>query len=576
MILEVQIVVARNPSRRCDHSRPTLFSRSNSQRSIEVIFVPVPARNRRWVTMAVTTGGYGITFFAWGLAAPFALGPSLWPGLGEQALILLTAAAVLVLSVLSVPVGVLTDRYGGRVVMPALCLALAVPMMGLAVVRPGPGLVAVACAIGVAGTTMAAGAAIVVRAFPRARRGLALSAFGGGQVLAIVGGFILQPVLPVDLREAAPLVALALAAYAIVAAVLLHDRPTGPVPAGWRAAVDVARTPAARQLASWYAVGFGGTMAVFLYLPAFLHQESGLAPGVAALHTAACLVVAGLCRPLGGWLCQHREPRSLLFVCFLVAGALVLLLAFQPPVSAVLELAYGISGCLGVASGVVLALLGATAPPGRAGTAAGVVTGVGGVIGLLPPSLLAAVNDVNGSYGLGLALLAGATLTGAAYLRLKGRWVGTALAFPASIAPGNSETILVAVSTPPMGNQLAQTVAALTSLANHQEMVIVVGGDRAVEYDLVVALRTHLPRHRIVAVASGAVPHRHEVGVLIDLVVEGALPVVLTGPHWPEGVAFLLAEALGAHRVLTATQDRVDGVMLRPPFAPVTTVPVDC
>jgi MFS transporter, NNP family, nitrate/nitrite transporter len=520
--------------------------------------------------MVVATGGYGITYFAWALTAPIGLGPNL----EQQAL--LTVLAVLVWSAASVPVGILTDRLGGRVVLPALCALLAVPVLGLAVVEPGPGLVAVVGAIGVAGTTLAAGAGVVVRAVPRARRGLALSSFAGGQALAVVAGMATQPVIPVDRHRAAPLLALTLAVYAVVAAALLRDRPAGEVPAGWRAALDVARTPAARQLTSWYAVSFGGTAGVFLYLPAFLHGQYGLGLDTAALHTAGSLIVVGLSRALGGWLCQHRAPRSLLFVCFLGAGALVLVLAFQPPLLAVLEVVYAISVCLGVASGVVLALIGATAPAARAGTVTGVVSGLGGLIGIMPPLLLAAVYDVKGSYGVGLGLLAGAMLTGAAYLRLKGRWIGTALAFPASIAPGNSETIMVAVSTPPAGNDLAQTVAALTSLANHQEMVVVSGGDWAVGYDLVIALRTHLPRHRILAVAAGEVPHRHELSLLADLLAEGALPVVLTGPVRPEAVALMLAEALGARRVLMATLDRVDGVMLRPPFAPVTTVPVDC
>jgi NNP family nitrate/nitrite transporter-like MFS transporter len=526
--------------------------------------------------MVVTTAGYTITYFAWGLTSPLGLGRSLWPDLSQQTLTMLTAAAILVWSVTNVPVGILTDRFGGRLVLPAVCALLALPVLGLAVMSPGPGLVAAACAIGVAGTTLTAGAAVVVRAYPRARRGLALSTFAAGQVLAVVAGLILQPVLPVDPRQAAPLVALALVVYAIVAAALLRDRPTGQVPAGWRTALDVARTPAARQLSSWYAVAFGGTMAVFLFLPAFLQEEYGLDLEAAALHTAAALVVIGLSRPLGGWLCQVREPRSLLFACFLGTGALVLVLAFQPPLTAVLLIVHGVSGCLGAASGVVLALVGATAPPSRAGTVAGVVSGAGGLIGLVPPFLLAAAYDVEGSYGIGLALLAGATLTGAAYLRLKGRWIGTALAFPASIAPGNSETIMVAVCTPPTGTHIAQTVAALTSLANHQEMVVVSGGDRAVGYDLVIALRTHLPRHRILAVAAGAVPHRHEMGLLADLLADGALPVVLTGPARPEGVALMLAEALGARRVLVATLDRVEGVMLRPPWAMVSATLVDC
>jgi hypothetical protein len=168
------------------------------------------------------------------------------------------------------------------------------------------------------------------------------------------------------------------------------------------------------------------------------------------------------------------------------------------------------------------------------------------------------------------------TLTGAVYLRLRGRRLGTALAFPASIAPGNEGTVVVAVSTPPTGTHLAQTMASLTTLANHQELVIVaVGGDRLSGYELVVALRTHLPRHRIVAVAVGDLPHHHELGVMVDLLNEGALPVVLSGQPRPDGLAFMVADALGARRVLTVTRDRVDGVILRPPWAPLPAT-ADC
>jgi NNP family nitrate/nitrite transporter-like MFS transporter len=543
----------------------------------EVIVVRAPTPNRPWVSMVVATGGYGITYFAWALTAPIGFGPHVWPGLGAQTPAVLLGAAVLVWSLASVPVGVLTDRYGGRVVLPTLCALLAVPVMGLAAVDAGPWLIAAVCAIGVAGTTLAAGAAVVVRATPRAWRGQALTVFAAGQGMAVVAGLMARPVFPVDRVRAAPLLALALVLYAVVAAALLRDRPSRQTPTGWQAVLDVARTPAARQLSSWYAVSFGGTLAVFLFLPSYLDQAYGVDLRTAALHTAACLLINGLSRPIGGWLCQHREPRFLLSVSFLGTGTLVLVLAFQPPLPAVLALVHVVSALLGVAIGVVLALVGATAPPARAGTVAGVVSTIGGLVGLIPPLLLAAAHDVSGSYGAGLALLAGATLTGAAYLRLKGRWIGTALAFPASISPGNAETVLVAVSSPPNGNQVAQTMAALTSMANQQEMVVVSGGgDRAIGYELVVGLRTHLPRHRIVGLAAGPIPHHHETAMLAELLAEGALPVVLTGPARPEGVALLLAEALGTHRVLMMTRDRVDGVMLRPPWAPVASVPIDC
>ena len=174
------------------------------------------------------------------------------------------------------------------------------------------------------------------------------------------------------------------------------------------------------------------------------------------------------------WRTLASPVRGRLRACFTATAVCSLILAFQAPLTTVATPALlGSAGCLGMASGVVQALIGATAPPERAGTIAGTVSAVGGLTGLLPPPLLAAVYTVDDSYGIGLTLLAGATLGTAAHLRVHGRWIGAALTFPAASTGLHTATTVVTVPTGPGTLHSGQVTATLTSLATQHEMVIV-------------------------------------------------------------------------------------------------------
>ena len=78
------------------------------------------------------------------------------------------------------PVGVLTDRYGARVMFPAVSLAAAASVFGLALADSLPAVVVAGSAAGVAGAAFVVGASLLSRTFPYGRRGLALGVFGLG------------------------------------------------------------------------------------------------------------------------------------------------------------------------------------------------------------------------------------------------------------------------------------------------------------------------------------------------------------------------------------------------------------
>lgn len=242
--------------------------------------------------------------------------------------------------------------------------------------------------------------------------------------------------------------------------------------------------------------------------------------------------------------------------CFGASGLVGLALAFEPPLAAVaLPALLAVAGSLGVASGAVLATIGATVPAGRAGVIAGTIGAAGGLAGLLPPTLLAAVHVVNGSYAIGMTLLAGAALAGAAYLHIHRRWMSAALVFPATVGAQRAATIVVALPAAGRGNHATHLIAPVITLASRQEMVVVsVVPDRAHSdedgYPLITGLRLHLPRHRFVAVVVGSGPRPEEIALIDDLLADGTVPVVLTTRTDPGPVAANLAGALHADYVL--------------------------
>ena len=94
----------------------------------------------------------------------------------------LTAIAVLSGSIWRLPLGILTDRYGGRRLMTLLLLATAVPTVLVAAATSFTQLLVYAFLFGIAGNSFSIGIAWNAAWAERQRQGFALGVFGGGNV----------------------------------------------------------------------------------------------------------------------------------------------------------------------------------------------------------------------------------------------------------------------------------------------------------------------------------------------------------------------------------------------------------
>lgn len=367
-----------------------------------------------WLMLALATLGFALNFWAWALISP--LGPMFRDSgalgaLNESDVALLVAVPVLVGSLGRIVVGALADRYGGRIMFPVISAVTILPVLFIAYIALDSYalLLVGGFFLGIAGTVFAVGVPFVNAWFPPERRGLAIGVFGAG-----MGGTAISALTTVKLYtnqgEKAPflITAVALAAYAVLAWVLLRDAPGRVVPTTSLASRlnANARLPITWQACILYAVAFGGYVAFSVYLPAYLKTAHDLTVADAANRMAGFVVVAVLMRPVGGWLSDRFGAIPVLATSYAVVVVGAAISAGTPPLDGVGTVAFlALAAALGAGSGGTFALIATVTDPSRVGGVTGLVGAAGGLGGFLPPLIMGYVYGRTDSYAIGLWML---------------------------------------------------------------------------------------------------------------------------------------------------------------------------
>ena len=371
-----------------------------------------PVSRQAWLMLALATVGFAANFWAWALLSP--LGPRFKDSLDlssfEQSL--LVAVPVVVGSLGRIPVGALTDRFGGRVMFPIVSAITIVPVLylGLAGHTSLAALLVGGFFLGIGGTAFAVGVPLVSAWFPPERRGLAIGVFGAG-----MGGTAISALTTVKLVDAGSMAtpflitAAALAVYAVAAALLLRDAPGRTVPTEplARRLAATARLGITWQASALYAVAFGGYVAFSVYLPTYLKTGYGLTQADAANRMAGFVLLAVAMRPVGGWLSDRLGPVRVLAGSLAVVVAAAVVQSFTPVLAPVGTIAFlSMAAARGAGRGATFALVALRTPANQVGSVTGVVGAAGGLGGFLPPLVMGSLYGQYGTYAAGLALLA--------------------------------------------------------------------------------------------------------------------------------------------------------------------------
>ena len=374
-----------------------------------------PAQRTSGNPAALTLGtlAFGACFYAWALLGP--LGPDLQKqlGLSDFELLVTVAVPVLLGSLMRIPLGILTDRRGGRKVFTALMAFTPVPLIGLALFNDSWTAVLIfGFLLGFAGASFAVGIPFVNNWYPAERQGFALGIYGigmGGTVLAALTAPKIADATSLDVPFwiAAGLVG----AMALVFWSLAKDAPgsVSGAQGSWLAPLAVFRGPRAGRawaLTLFYFMAFGGFVAMFLFLPKLLTGVHDLSKPDAGYRAAGFAAFAVIGRPLGGWLSDRIGAARVLQVSF--GGTLILALVLGGSYEHMVPLTLAcltMALCLGLGTGAVFKLVPQWFPD-KVGAVTGVVGAAGGLGGFFPPVVMGIVKSSTGSYTLGFILMA--------------------------------------------------------------------------------------------------------------------------------------------------------------------------
>jgi MFS transporter, NNP family, nitrate/nitrite transporter len=360
--------------------------------------------------LILATVSFLLSFAAWGLVGGLAATFSDLYNLSASETAFLVAVPVLLGSLARLPMGLLTDRLGGRLMFTVLLVFSAAAAWLVSTTTSYATLVASAFVLGLAGSSFAVGVGFVSRWARPGTHGTVLGIYGLGtlgQSLAVFGA----PVVAASLGWQTVFrgMGLTLLAWALIFVWLAQNAATSVRPAGFMAMARVLRTsPVAWLLGAFYFLTFGGFVAFSIYLPTLLRTQFGLTPADAGFRAAGFVVLATAMRPVGGWLADRIGGAQVLSWVFGGVAIFALLLAW-PRMAPFTVGALASAVLMGLGNGAVFKLVPERFPT-EVGTVTGLVGALGGLGGFFPPLLLGVVGDTFGVVWPGFALLSLAAL----------------------------------------------------------------------------------------------------------------------------------------------------------------------
>lgn len=376
------------------------------------------------VQLPLQTLSLVLGFMVWGILS------SLMPFIKEEIKLTatqiawVTATPVLFGSILRVPVGYWTNRYGARWLFGISFLFLFAPVIYLSQAKSFIDLIIGGLFLGVAGSVFSVGVTSLPKYYPKERHGFINGIYGIGNLGSAISTFG-APLLANRFGwDKTVLFYLVLLGLLGLANLLLGDPKEPQVRTSLIEQIKgIYRNDKLWFLCLFYFITFGSFVAFTVYLPNFLVSNFHLAKVDAGMRTAGFIVLATFMRPVGGWLGDKYNPFRILMIVFLGLALSGILLSFAPSLALYSVGSLTIAICAGCGNGTIFKLVPMYFTK-QAGIANGLISALGGLGGFFPPLLLAALYKVTGHYAIGfmaLSQVALASLLIVVYLYYQGK-----------------------------------------------------------------------------------------------------------------------------------------------------------
>ena len=281
--------------------------------------------------LIVSTLAFTVCFMVWMMFGVIGIPIKKALGLNATEFGLLTAMPVLTGSLIRVPLGIWTDKYGGRLVM-ALLMALTVPAIWLmSYATEYWHFLVIGLFVGLAGGSFSVGTPYVARWFPKSQQGFAMGIYGAGNSGAAVNKFV-APALVVAFGWA--MVPQVYAAIMLGSVVLFwffsYSDPAHLVPSHTKFSDQLKslKDPRVLKYCQYYSIVFGGYVALSLWMVQYYVGEFGLDIRSAALLAACFSLPGGVLRAAGGWMSDKWGAHSVTWWVLWVSWICLFLLSY--------------------------------------------------------------------------------------------------------------------------------------------------------------------------------------------------------------------------------------------------------
>ena len=373
-------------------------------------------QRKAWSVLIVSTLAFTVCFMVWMMFGVIGIPIKKMLNLNETEFGLLTATPVLTGSLIRVPLGIWTDRFGGRVVM-ALLMALTVPAIWLmSYATHYWHFLVIGLFVGLAGGSFSVGTPYVARWFPPQRQGMAMGIYGAGNSGSAVNKFVAPVILVAFGWTMVPQVYAAIMAGTVILFWLFSSSdPTHLVSSDikFRDQLKALKDPKVLKYCQYYSIVFGGYVALALWMVQYYIGEFGLDIRVAALLAACFSLPGGVLRAVGGWLSDKYGAHSVTWWVLWVSWICLFLLSYPQTDFTIatingfetfhiglnvymftgLMFILGVAWAFGKAS--VFKYI-ATDYPQNIGTISGIVGLAGGLGGFILPIMFGALVDLTG------------------------------------------------------------------------------------------------------------------------------------------------------------------------------------
>ncbi|MFZ3083396.1 MFS transporter [Rhodoferax ferrireducens] len=366
--------------------------------------------------LMVSTFAFTVCFMVWMMFAVIGIPIKKTLDLNSTQFGILMAMPVLTGSLIRVPLGIWTDKFGGRIVMTVL-MASTVPAIWLMTYATAYWhYLSIGLFVGMAGGAFSVGTPYVARWFPRKQQGFAMGIFGMGNAGAALNKFV-APALVVGFGwTMVPKVYAGIMLGTVILFWLFsHSDPTHQVPSHVKF-VDQLKSlkdPKVFKYCQYYSIVFGGYVAMSLWMVQYYVGEFGLDIRTAALLAACFSLPGGILRAVGGWLSDKYGAHAMTWWVLWVSWVCLFLLSYPQTdltiattsgpktfhiglnvyLFTILMFTLGVAWAFGKAS--VFKYI-SDDYPHNIGTISGIVGLAGGMGGFLLPIMFGALMDLTG------------------------------------------------------------------------------------------------------------------------------------------------------------------------------------